>query len=220
MPASVYGISKDTTSTDAAKMQQHAYENDDISEEIFEQALADVVGEEQFEILEEPIISNPSEMNIETVTEAQISDLKNRLKKIGNRRAMAIASKLSSGGNHQDQRLREAEKHLTKIDIEIKRIENISARSTAVSNSNTSSKGTSKMKNNKVNPSLQADLHNATSMLVDSGMVTYPIAELKELLKEMKEEAKADVNQFEVHVVVALFILFCNIIFCRLNSIA
>ena len=179
---------------------------------MYEQALADVVGEEKFQILEEPVVvvSNPNEMNIQTVTEAQISELKNRLKKIGNRRAMAIASRLSSGGDIQDRRLKETEKHSTKIDIEIKRIENISARSTAISN--TSTKNGVGKKNNKIDPKLQADLHNATSMLVDNGMITYPINELKELLKEMKIEAKADVSLIDTIIYKCICTYSCSVI--------
>ena len=112
------------------------------------------------------------------ISESEISELKKQLKRIANKRAIAIASKLSSGADGQDEALKAAEKLSTKIDMEMQRLS-----------------GSTK----------QSSGNSVSSMLVESGAM-HSKDELKEKLLALKEKTKEQVlynDCYEVAIVIA-----------------
>ena len=148
----------------------------------YERALAEVIGnsmdgiETVDELNQEETRNNDyylSSSHLQPASEKQINELKKELKKIGNKRAIAIASKLSTGSEVQDEDLKQCEKIIVKIDIELNRLSK--TRNTISSKANTK-KGDSATSGGGVSNIPK----NGSSVLIEDGNTTYPMDILKE----------------------------------------
>ena len=119
----------------------------------------------------------PNEEPLIPISEREISELKKELKRIANRRAIEIASKLSADSEKQDTELKLSEKMLIKIDLELQRLNGVANNGTV----STKQTGFVNINNN-----------NTSSMLIDGGKM-YTSDYLRNQLNVLKENTKEEV---------------------------
>ena len=116
------------------------------------------------------------------ISEREISELKKELKRIANRRAIEIASKLSADSDRQDSELRASEKLVIKIDLELQRL---SGGGGGGGGASSKQSGFANINNN-----------NASSMLIDGGKM-YTGDYIRGQLGRLREETKEQVRGWE-----------------------